>query len=834
MLKSDTIWNKLKQVHKNVYVMGLVSFFIQFGASIIYTTAASLTDKFMTGSTLLMVQSLSESTGQIIKIIPGIISDYFNNRKSLLMISYGAMVIVKVIFFVCILLSNQVDGGQSKFMSYILYTYVTTYFIDRIMSYVRDSPQASLLLESIEQSNKKYIEDGNVAVAEGNVIFSFGIRKAIASLGSIVGAILAYIFVKFNLLTGTQIYILAILPVIVGNIVLYYGVYDITNDRFDSIKSTNDENIINASVSDITNNKVVHDTLQEKLTHTISNIIQWCDNRFNVISSIYLILSTILAYKYNSNKTQIILFMIFNFILSFNNVNMIFIVLKLLLLLGLVYGYGLWAFLGLIIGIYVKDTIQEALQSVNISSLFLILQFMNINVIYKALLYVGSLLLIHSSYGYIALLLISIGKIIEEYYIDYLPSYTTSALLVLCHIKIFMLTHHIWTYLMYTAITTLSIYSTTGYMFFIIPNQVVELVKIIGSALIPYQFMFYLSIIIKNYYSYMQGGFTSIVTWILPKVTNHIPKIGNNISKTITISNNTFISHVGNSFQLYELIKLITNNTLSFISLLIIIAIVFIFIFTVPMSSPMLKGILCISVGVAMYGLLLFVKDTPLLQKCLQYKESLPPFIYTALTLMFLHVSRFNDGAFFKHGYTYIKALTKAEVPLMFMFLYIMIIAGSMLLSSLKKRKSLLFILAVVTLILSNIFLMSHTLWSFILSLICLGIYSSCTDILFISMIKQVIPKNNEVNGTFLGIYYLCMSISSIINAILSLGANDNTSVILNIYRSICRPLYRFGSNNPAYLSSMINLLFTIFPIISLGIWYIYIYKSDSVKDLKK
>lgn len=840
-MSNNGLFSKLRQVHRNIYIMGYVSLAIQFGATLVYSTADTFTGAFMTPIGLLIMRSFSESMSTTIKIVAGMLSDYFNNRKLLLSISYGSLIIIKIIFTLCIIAGNfAVKMPQySNLLLYISYIYVITHIIDRIMSCLRDAPQAAIMLESIKESNKHFIASGDETKANDNVLFSLGVRKAIGSLGSILGGIASYLILKFNLLSNTTVYICSIVPLIIGNIILYFGVRELSiqyekedNEYYEVNESNYDEESFVVNVEEI--------KPHNKLMTYLNDIETFINSKIHIFSIIYYIVSAFIAYKHSSSRLIVIACLcIYNILFFAKNKSIVYII-RLLLLFTLQNNYGI------LIALIIFTFVCLMSDNNNIKFSFMNLLSLNQNTIYTILFYIFSMLMIDINATFILFLLNAGLVIFNHYFNDKLTLYVTISMILMAQFKILLITQNLFFYVVFVILSTVNIFTTYDYLF-ILPKQLIQFVKYISLGSSAYVSLYYISNIISHI------NFSSILT------NNTLSDITSSISTFISMNNtnnednNTSII---NNYKWYFIsfislgLKIISNifnvdylntnsnsiifNTLEFtnygtntidllsllhksykaiLMLIIMFVVILICILNVSILSFSTRIFLAVALAVICFGILSYYYNSHLRDYFAEYKSYLYAFIYTVLTLCMLHIGRFNDTFFFSHGVNFIQNITKTEIPLIFTFLYIIIAISSFLLSYIKKYKDLLFLIIAISLIGSNLLLMSHSLFAFILSLILLGIYSSGNEVLFISLIKEVIPQNNKTNGTFLGIYYLCMSITSILNAMIAVQLTNNPQIGKYLVVAFGMPILE----NTILLKIII---FSILPITSIILWF--------------
>lgn len=190
-------------LHANILAMSAVSFLMNISASMIaFTAGLYMTNNLgVSLASAVFVRQLSESLGYIIKPVSGYISDFFQKRKPMIMIGYGTLIFVKPMF------ALSVFFGTFAFL-----VYGGTQIIDRLLNGFRDAPRDALIADSSDDNNRGK---------------AFGIRKAMASIGSIVGGYLAF---KILNLTGDDfqfLYIMAVVPIAVVILIIYFGINDI-------------------------------------------------------------------------------------------------------------------------------------------------------------------------------------------------------------------------------------------------------------------------------------------------------------------------------------------------------------------------------------------------------------------------------------------------------------------------------------------------------------------------------------------------------------------------------------------------------------------------------
>lgn len=162
---------KFKKINSNVYYMGLVGFFMNFAAALIYTTLQIFIcgdKKIFSQNSLILIRNLSEAIANFSKIFSGFVSDKLKNRKSFLLVGYSAMLLTKIGFLTLTF--------QEFFpLLFLQVLYICNQIFDRCMNAIRDPARDAVLIESSTPDTRG---------------IAFGLRKLITSFGSIFSGII--------------------------------------------------------------------------------------------------------------------------------------------------------------------------------------------------------------------------------------------------------------------------------------------------------------------------------------------------------------------------------------------------------------------------------------------------------------------------------------------------------------------------------------------------------------------------------------------------------------------------------------------------------------------
>ncbi len=180
-----------RAIPKNVVILGVVSFFNDIAAEMIY----SLVPIFLTSvlhapiEIVGLIEGVAEGTASLTKYIFGNLSDALQKRKSFAVVGYGLATISKVLI------------GLSYSWPFVLFAR----FVDRIGKGVRTAPRDAMLMQAATADNKGFI---------------FGFHRAMDSAGAIVGPLLALVLLASLHDNLRLIFMLAAIPSVVGVILL--------------------------------------------------------------------------------------------------------------------------------------------------------------------------------------------------------------------------------------------------------------------------------------------------------------------------------------------------------------------------------------------------------------------------------------------------------------------------------------------------------------------------------------------------------------------------------------------------------------------------------------
>jgi MFS family permease len=182
--------NKLG-ISKNVFILGLVSFFNDVASEMIYPIIPIFLTSILGAPVAVvgLIEGIAESTASILKVISGWLSDRFRKRKLFVIAGYSFSAISKIIL------------GFAYSWLFVLFAR----FVDRFGKGTRTSARDALIAESSENS------------ARGK---SFGFHRALDTLGAVIGPLIALLAIHFLENNFRLIFFLAFIPACIGVLLL--------------------------------------------------------------------------------------------------------------------------------------------------------------------------------------------------------------------------------------------------------------------------------------------------------------------------------------------------------------------------------------------------------------------------------------------------------------------------------------------------------------------------------------------------------------------------------------------------------------------------------------
>lgn len=170
-------------ITRNVFLLGLVSLFTDLGSQMVFPLIPLyLVSVLGAGASVVGIcEGAAETTASLIKVFSGYWSDRVKRRKPFVLIGYSFSAITKPLF------------ALAKVWPLVLAIRV----LERIGKGVRSAPRDAIVAESVDQS------------VRGK---AYGFHRAMDGLGSVLGALLAFILLSVTNSNYTQIFLLAGIP----------------------------------------------------------------------------------------------------------------------------------------------------------------------------------------------------------------------------------------------------------------------------------------------------------------------------------------------------------------------------------------------------------------------------------------------------------------------------------------------------------------------------------------------------------------------------------------------------------------------------------------------
>ena len=186
--------NKLG-ISKNVFVLGLVSFFNDVASEMIYPIVPIFLTSVLGAPVAIvgLIEGVAESTASVLKVISGWLSDKLQKRKPFVIAGYSFSSISKILL------------SMAFSWPFVLFAR----FIDRFGKGMRTSARDALIAESSDIS------------ARGK---SFGFHRALDTLGAVVGPLIALLAIHFLDNNFRLIFFLAFMPACIGILLLLFFV----------------------------------------------------------------------------------------------------------------------------------------------------------------------------------------------------------------------------------------------------------------------------------------------------------------------------------------------------------------------------------------------------------------------------------------------------------------------------------------------------------------------------------------------------------------------------------------------------------------------------------
>ena len=191
-----------RQLHRTVWVLGLVSLLMDVSSEMIH----GLLPVFLVGTlgvsafTLGLIEGIAESTASISKIFSGALSDRMTRRKPLILLGYGMSALTKPLFPL---------AGSAV-------TVFAARFIDRIGKGVRGAPRDALIADVTDHGQRGA---------------AFGLRQSLDTVGAFAGPLIAVGLVAGLAYDIRTVFWFACIPALLTVLVLLFGIREAPRPR---------------------------------------------------------------------------------------------------------------------------------------------------------------------------------------------------------------------------------------------------------------------------------------------------------------------------------------------------------------------------------------------------------------------------------------------------------------------------------------------------------------------------------------------------------------------------------------------------------------------------
>ncbi|MBI4839338.1 MAG: MFS transporter [Nitrospirae bacterium] len=199
---------KIIGLHRNVFLAGLVSFFMDLSSEMIYPLVPIFLSIVLgvNKSVIGLIEGIAESTASLLKVFSGWLSDRMGKRKALMIAGYGISALSRPI----VALST-------------LWGHVLAFrFVDRFGKGIRGAPRDAVIAESTPMA-----ELGR----------SFGFHRSMDTLGAVIGPAVAFLILSIFTGNFRLVFWLSMIPAIIAVSVIVFFIKERGQGSQVSVKS---------------------------------------------------------------------------------------------------------------------------------------------------------------------------------------------------------------------------------------------------------------------------------------------------------------------------------------------------------------------------------------------------------------------------------------------------------------------------------------------------------------------------------------------------------------------------------------------------------------------
>ncbi len=188
---------RLKDIPKNIKLLGLISFFTDMSSDMIFPVLPIYLRNVLgiNEATIGLIDGVANSTAEIVKVFSGGISDYLKKRKAVIFAGYFLSTIAKPLFAFA-------NAWPLAFAARVA---------DRIGKGVRGAPKNALVSESTDAKH---------------LGVSFGFDSMLDTLGAVAGTLILFLLLNLVKLDFRTIFFLSFIPATIALVIIVFGIKD--------------------------------------------------------------------------------------------------------------------------------------------------------------------------------------------------------------------------------------------------------------------------------------------------------------------------------------------------------------------------------------------------------------------------------------------------------------------------------------------------------------------------------------------------------------------------------------------------------------------------------
>lgn len=192
----------MKDTKKNVWYLGLVSFFTDVSSEMIFPILPLFLTTVLKANMAVIgaIEGIAESASSILKLFSGWLSDKLEKKKILIFSGYGLSTITKPV------LALATSWWHVLFVR----------FFDRVGKGIRSAPRDALIASSVSKESRGK---------------SFGIHRMMDTLGAVVGTIIASLLLAYFANNFRLIFWLSFIPGLIAILIIVFLVKEVKQEK---------------------------------------------------------------------------------------------------------------------------------------------------------------------------------------------------------------------------------------------------------------------------------------------------------------------------------------------------------------------------------------------------------------------------------------------------------------------------------------------------------------------------------------------------------------------------------------------------------------------------